>query len=380
LNNDLRAQGGGAAAVLVVSDSLAGNDVSAAFATRTMLIPFTTGRTAAAVITADAATILFAQPLEQLAVGSAGRPISANWRYEYTRPAYPARNVIAILQGSDPALRGQYVVVGAHNDHVGMVPAAVHIDHDSLRAFNTVMRPQGANDRPGAPTAAQQQRIDSLIAYARAIRPPRRDTVMNGADDDGSGTAVLLEIAEQFARAPAPKRSIIFISHAAEEVGLYGSRYWTDRITVPRDSIVAAHNMDMVGNGGVRDVKFGGAAQVQMLGARRLSAEFGDVIDSINAVRSETMAIDYSWDRTNALNRFCRSDQVSYFRYTIPVTYFSTGYSIDYHQATDEPQYIDYDKSARVGRFVHEIMTAVANRPNRLAVLPLEERDLSARC
>jgi Peptidase family M28 len=292
---------------------------------------------------------------------------------------YPARNVIAVLPGSDPTLRGEYVLVGAHNDHVGMVEGAP-FDHDALRAYNQVMRPQGANDRPGEPTPEQQARIDSLVAYARSIRQPRADSVMNGADDDGSGTALLLEIAERFATEPAPARSIIFISHTGEEGGLRGSRYFTDHPTVPLDSIVAAHNMDMVGKGRVTDVRFGGPAQVQMLGARRLSTEFGDVIDSLNAVRDETMAIDYSWDRTNALNRFCRSDQVSYFRHTIPVTYFSTGYSADYHQATDEPQYLDYEHSARVGRFVHEIMRTVANRPARLRVLPPEERDLSAQC
>ncbi|MBM4184240.1 MAG: M28 family peptidase [Gemmatimonadetes bacterium] len=293
-------------------------------------------------------------------------------------PSTPARNVIAILPGSDPALRGQYVLVGAHNDHEGLLEQA--IDHDALRAYNRVMRPQGANDRPGPPTPEQQARIDSLIAYARSIRPPRPDTVMNGADDDASGTGVLLEIAERFASGPAPRRSVIFISHAAEEAGLVGSRHFVANPTVPLDSIVAAHNMDMLGNGGVADVRFGGPAQVQMLGARRLSAEFGDVIDSLNAVRDETMAIDYYWDRTNALNRFCRSDQVSYFRRTIPVTYFSTGYSIDYHMPTDEPQYIDYEHSARVGRFVHEIMSTVANRPTRLAILPPEQRDMSASC
>jgi hypothetical protein len=292
---------------------------------------------------------------------------------------YPSRNVIAVLPGADPALRSQYVLVGAHNDHVGMVPDRP-FDHDALRAFNRVMRPQGANDRPGQPTPEQQARIDSLIAHARSIRPPRADSVMNGADDDASGTAVLLEIAERFTTGSPPRRSIVFISHAAEEGGLLGSRYFTDNPTVPLDSIVAAHNMDMLGNGGVADVKFGGPAQVQMLGARRLSQEFGDVIDSLNAVREETMAIDYSWDRTNALNRFCRSDQVSYFRHAIPVTYFSTGYSIDYHQATDEPPYIDYDHSARVGRFVHEIMSTVANRPTRLRVLPPAERDMSSQC
>jgi Zn-dependent M28 family amino/carboxypeptidase len=292
---------------------------------------------------------------------------------------FASRNVIAVLPGVDPALRGQYVLVGAHNDHMGMVPDRA-FDHDALRAFNRVMRPQGANDRPGQPTPEQQARIDSLIAHARSIRPPRPDTVMNGADDDASGTALLLEIAERFATGSPPRRSIVFISHAAEEGGLLGSRYFTDNPTVPLDSIVAAHNMDMVGNGGVTDVKFGGPAQVQMLGARRLSQELGDVIDSLNAVREETMAIDYSWDRTNALNRFCRSDQVSYFNRNIPVTYFSTGYSIDYHQATDEPQYIDYDHSARVGRFVHEIMSTVANRPTRLRVLPPGERDMSSQC
>jgi Zn-dependent M28 family amino/carboxypeptidase len=254
------------------------------------------------------------------------------------------------------------------------------IDHDSLRAFNRVMRPQGANDRPGAPTTAEQARIDSLITHARSIRPPRMDSVMNGADDDGSGTAVLLEIAELFASEPAPGRSIIFISQVAEESGLLGSRHFTDNPTVPRDSIVAAHNMDMLGKGRVTDVKFGGPASIQMLGARRLSSEFGDIIDSLNAVRDEPMAIDYSWDRTNALNRFCRSDQVNFFRYAIPVTYFSLGYAVDYHQATDEPQYIDYDHGARVGRFVHEIMTTIANRATRLAVLPVEERDLSSQC
>jgi len=292
---------------------------------------------------------------------------------------YASRNVIAILPGSDPALRGQYVLVGAHNDHVGMVPGRP-FDHDALRAFNRVMRPQGANDRPGDPTPQQQARIDSLIAYARSIRPPRADSVMNGADDDASGTALLLEIAERFATGPAPRRSIIFISHAHEEGGLLGSQWFTDNPTVPRDSIVAAHNMGMVGKGRVTDVRFGGPAQVQMLGARRLSAEIGDMIDSLNAVRSEPMAIDYYWDRTNALDRFCRSDQLMYFRYTIPVTYFSTGYSVDYHMATDEPQYLDYDHAARVGRFVHEIMSTIANRPTRPRILPPEQRDTSAQC
>src|SRR5207237_4625984 len=133
------------------------------------------------------------------------------------------------------------------------------------------------------------------IARARSIRPPRRDSIFNGADDDGSGTVVLLEIAERFA-SEKPARSIIFVSHQGEESGLLGSRWFVDHPTIPLTSIVAAHNMDMVGKGRVDQVKFGGPTSIQMLGARRLSREFGDVIDSVNAVRSEVMAIDKTWE------------------------------------------------------------------------------------
>jgi Zn-dependent M28 family amino/carboxypeptidase len=179
---------------------------------------------------------------------------------------------------------------------------------------------------------------------------------------------VMLEIAEKFAR-ERPARSIVFISHQAEEGGLLGSRWFTDHPTIPLDSVVAAHNMDMVGKGRVTDVKFGGPASVQTLGSRRLSREFGDIIDSVNAIIPEPMAIDRSWDvPANPLNRFCRSDQVNYVRKNIPVTYFSTGYSVDYHMVTDEPQYIDYDHSARLGRFIHAVMSAIADRKHRPAI------------
>ena len=274
--------------------------------------------------------------------------------------------VIAMLPGSDPARASEYVLVGAHNDHVGTNPIAV--DHDSLRAVNTVTRRQGANDAVCTPTPEQQKKIDSLIAAARKVRPPRRDSIMNGADDDGSGTVVMLEIAEQFA-AEKPARSIIFVSHQGEESGLLGSAWFVEHPTVPLTSIVAAHNMDMVGKGRVEQVKFGGPASVQMLGSRRLSREFGDIIDSVNATRVETMAIDKSWDVTaNPLNRFCRSDQVMYVLKDIPVTYFSLGYAQDYHQPTDEPQYIEYDHSARLGRFIHDVMMAIATRKDRPAI------------
>jgi hypothetical protein len=364
---DARAQRLGARAVFFVSlDSASAGSINAAFGERNGMRPAENSAAPAAVISRTAAARLFGRPVEQLAVGASGQPVTARWTYAWRISAAPARNVLAMLPGSDPARAGEYVLVSAHNDHVGTNP--VGVDHDSLRAANYVTRRQGANDPVCRPTDAQQREIDSLIARARAIRKPFRDSIMNGADDDGSGTVVLLEIAEQFAR-EKPARSILFVSHQGEEAGLLGSRWFTDHPTVPLNAIVAAHNMDMVGKGRVWQVKFGGPASVQTLGARRLSREFGDIIDSVNATRAEVMAIDKSWDVTaNPMNRFCRSDQVNYVRHDVPVTYFSTGYSLDYHQATDEPRYVDYDHSARLARFIHDVMWAIAVRKDKPAI------------
>jgi hypothetical protein len=364
---DRRAYAAGAVGILVASfDAMNANARNAAFAVRNGMEPLAdTPGYGAAAISSDVAAKIFGKPLSDVQIGAAGAPVTAVWHSNFTMSAYEARNVVAMLPGSDPARAGEYVLVGAHNDHVGTLARAV--DHDSLRAFNRIMRPQGANDRVprSGPTADQKRRIDSLIAIARSIRPPRRDSINNGADDDGSGTVVMLEIAEKFAT-EHPARSIIFISHQGEEAGLLGSKWFVDHPTVPLDKIVAAHNMDMLGKGRVTDVKFGGPNSVQTLGARRLSREFGDIIDSVNAIVKNPMALDKSWDvPANPLNRFCRSDQVNYVNKGIPVTYFSLGYAVDYHQPTDEPQYIDYDHGARLGNFIHDVMTAIANRKDR---------------
>ena len=365
LARDARAQGAGAAAVLLISqDVIPANTVTAAWTKRGAMQPAPAVATAlaAGAITRPAAAKLFGKGVDQLSIGDAGQPVSAQWSYDWRLSDTPARNVVAIKPGADPALAAEYVLLGAHNDHMG---SNAPVDHDSLRAVNMVTRRQGANDPVCRPTADQQRRIDSLIARARSIRPIRRDTIMNGADDDGSGTVALLEIAERFA-AEKPARSIIFVSHQGEEAGMLGSRWFVEHPTVPLKDIVAAHNIDMLGKGRVEEVKYGGPASIQTLGARRLSREFGDVIDSVNAVRQEVMAIDKSWDVTaNPMNRFCRSDQVNYVVNNVPVTYFSHGYSLDYHQATDEPQYVDYEHSARSSRFVHDIMMALATRKTR---------------
>jgi hypothetical protein len=367
-NREPRVAALGAKVVLLVAlDAASQTSIDAAFNERNGMRPAGPPATPGAAISSEVATGLFGRPVDQLTIGAVGQPVSGRWTYVFRPAPAEARNVIAILHGSDPARAGEYVLVSAHNDHIGTATTAV--EHDSLRAVNTVTRRQGANDTACRPTADQQRRIDSMIAHARSIRPARRDSIFNGADDDGSGTVVMLEIAELFAT-ERPARSIIFVSHQAEEGGLLGSRWFTDHPTIPLASIVAAHNMDMVGKGRVEHVKYGGPSSVQTLGARRISREFGDIIDSVNATRAEVMAIDKSWDvSANPLNRFCRSDQVNYVRHDVPVTYFSTGYNPDYHQLTDEPRYIDYEHAARLGRFVHDVMWAIAQRRDRPAVV-----------
>jgi hypothetical protein len=318
-------------------------------------------------ITRAAAERLLGAPLDGMRPGTAGRTVTGRFRF-VSRPAdAPARNVVAILRGSDPAVNGQYVGISAHNDHEGISRQA--FDHDSVIAFNTVMRPQGANDPVRAPTPEQAARIRALRDSLSADGT-RMDSIFNGADDDGSGTVTLLEIAEALAASPnRPRRSILFISHTAEESGLLGSQWFSDHPTVPRDSIVTVLNMDMVGHGRAEEVRGGGPYSIQMIGSRRLSTELGDLIDALNARRPTPMQIDYSWDAAgHPANRYCRSDHFMYARHGIPITYFSLGYHPHYHMVTDEPQYIDYEHMARVGAFLREIATEVANRPARLVV------------
>ena len=321
-------------------------------------------------ISPDAArALLGVASLDGLTVGQEGRVVTGNVEFIDTPAAFPSRNVIGILPGSDPARRGQYVAVGAHNDHIGLSTRV--LDHDSVLAFNQVARRQGAQDTLRAVTPAEAAHIAALRdSLTRAHGGARRDSVNNGADDDGSGTVALLEIAEAFARSKRkPARSLLFVSHTGEEKGLWGSQWFTDHPTVPRDSIVAQLNMDMVGRGKPTDAMGRGPNNIQLIGVRRLSTQLGDLIDSVNASRSPHMHVDSSFDANgHPLNRYCRSDHYMYARYGIPISYFSLGYHTDYHQVTDEPQYIDYEHMARVARFVHDVAEGVANRRDRLLV------------
>jgi hypothetical protein len=327
-------------------------------------------------VTPRVANLLFASPLESVAPGTAGRALAGTLMLRQAQA--PGRNVVAILPGSDPVLKNEYVAIGAHNDHIGFNNSPV--DHDSIRAFNMVARVQGADSpRPTSLTAEQTARIRALTDSLHARHGVRRDSINNGADDDGSGSVSVLEIAEALASAPVkPKRSIIFVWHTGEEAGLWGSQHFTDHPTVPREAIVAQLNMDMVGRGSATDVtgeiKEGGLARggtgyVQLVGSRRLSTELGDLIERLNQSNKLGLAFDYSQDADkHPQNIYCRSDHYEYARYGIPIVFFTTGGHADYHQVTDEPQYIDYNRMAQVATLVRDAAVTVANLDHRIVV------------
>jgi Zn-dependent M28 family amino/carboxypeptidase len=336
----------------------------------------TAGAPTVFVTPAMAAGLFGATSLDSVKSGTAGSAVGGTLVLHETQA--PGRNVVALLPGSDPALRGQYVAIGAHNDHVGYTHQPV--DHDSLRALNMVARPQGADSpAPGTLTDEQQARVRVLIDSLRALHPARQDSIFNGADDDGSGSMSVLEIAEAFATAKQkPKRSILFVWHTGEEAGLYGSAHFTDHPTVPRDSIVAQLNMDMVGRGGANDVTgetkggdltHGGPGYLQLVGSRRLSTELGDLIEQVNRDNKLGFSFDYSMDANgHPQNIYCRSDHYEYARYGIPIVFFTTGGHSDYHQVTDEPQYIDYDRMAGVASLVYDAAWKVADLDHRVVV------------
>lgn len=309
-------------------------------------------------------TILASNGMVDALVARDGAMLTMNLEYSETPAA--ARNVVAVLPGSDARLAGQYVALGAHSDHDPLLSSAV--EHDSLRAFNGMRRDLIASMPAGQrPTPAQFAELKVNVDSLRAVRPPRRDSVKNGADDDGSGTVALLEIAEALSNGPAPKRSVLFVWHAAEELGLLGADHYTEHPTVPLDSIVAQLNMDMVGRGGVDDIAGGGPRYVQLVGSRRLSKELGDLVETVNARRASPFQFDYALDADGHPERiYCRSDHAMYARYGIPVTFFTTGLHKDYHQVTDEPQYIHYAKFAELTVLVRDVAWELAERPRRV--------------
>lgn len=224
-------------------------------------------------------------------------------------PASPepatAPNVVGVVRGTDPELRQEYVVISAHMDHVGT---------------------------SGGSAA---------------------DTIWNGADDDASGTAGVLALAEAFAKAP-PKRSLIFLTVSGEEHGLWGSAWFTTHPPVPLDRIVANLNLDMIG----RNWK----DSIVVIGVEH--SDLGATVAQVAATR-RSLGITPMRDPWPQESFFTRSDHYNFARRGVPALFFFNGVHDDYHQPSDSPDKIDAEKESRVVRFIYYVALSVANAPAR---------------
>lgn len=318
-------------------------------------------------LTQAAAAMLFARrTIDGLPPGTTGGIVTASLDF-VELPSEWARNVVAIIPGSDPVLKHQYVAIGGHNDHVGMTGAPV--DKDSLKAFNDarnkLLLANNMLTLDSAKLAAIRVNMDSV----RKIHPkPRLDSIRNGADDDGSGSMAVLEIAEAIqAMKVKPKRSTLFVWHTGEEGGLVGSAFFTANPTVPIDSVVAQINIDMIGRGRAEDLPGGGPDYVGVVGSFFDSKDLGETVAALNKKSARPLAFDYKYDTTITWsgynNIYGRSDHFNYARQGVPIAFFFTGLHGDYHQSSDEAEFIDYPHYASITSYLKDVVIEVGNGP-----------------
>jgi peptidase M28-like protein len=233
------------------------------------------------------------------------------------------QNVVGILPGSDPRLKEEYVVFSAHYDHLKT----------------------GSNGE-----------------------------IYHGADDDGSGTSAVLAIAHAMSK-ERPKRSVMVVFHAGEEMGLLGSSYNTDvHPAVPLQKIVADFNIDMIGRSkpqgdtAAADEHLTDSNTVYLVGSDRISPELHGISEETNQ-QFQKMKLDYYYnDPANPERIYYRSDHWNYARHGIPVIFYFDGTHVDYHRPTDTVDKIDFEKMMKVTRLVFETGWRVAELDHRLSV------------
>ena len=240
------------------------------------------------------------------------------------KEAPPAQNVVAILDGGDPKLKDEFLVLSAHYDH---------------------------------------------------LKTGDNGEVYHGADDDGSGTVSVLEIAQAFSLGPRPKRSILIVFHTGEELGLFGSEYNADYDpVVPLDKLVANLNIDMVGRSrpagddDPRDAHLTDKDSIYIIGADKLSTELNRLSEDTNLATSR-MKFDYLYNDERHPERFYyRSDHYNYAKHGIPIIFYFTGVHRDYHKPSDVVEKIDFEKMERIDRMIFATGWRVANLDHRLVV------------
>ena len=251
--------------------------------------------------------------------------ISAQIAVSLLQTRATTQNVAGILEGSDPRLKNEYVVFSAHYDHLKTGP---------------------------------------------------KGEIYHGADDDGSGTTAVLAIAHAMSL-DRPKRSVLVIFHAGEELGLLGSEYNTDYApVVPLNKIVADLNIDMIGRSKPAgdkepaDEHLTDGNTVYLVGSNRISQELHKLSEDTNA-QYQKLKLDYYYNDPNNTERiYFRSDHWNYAKHGIPIIFYFDGTHVDYHKPTDTVDKIDFGKMTQITRLVFETGWRIANLDHSLAKTP----------
>lgn len=245
-------------------------------------------------------------------------PVNISLTQEKTVKELLGENILAYLEGSDPKLKDEVLVITAHYDHIGR----------------------------------------------------RGDAIFNGADDNGSGTSTILEVCQAFKLAKdagrGPRRSILFMFVSGEEKGLLGSKYYVEHPIFPLENTIANINVDMVGR--VDEKHADNPNYIYVIGADRLSTELHNINEAANKKYTQ-LELDYTYNEEDDPNRYYyRSDHYNFAERGIPAVFFFNGTHEDYHQATDTVDKINFEKMAIIGKLVFHTAWELANRDERIQV------------
>ncbi|MEQ9466840.1 MAG: M28 family peptidase [Ekhidna sp.] len=273
------------------------------------------------IVNRELAGWMYGKAFEEIKAGDEAEVI---FNADYLDKPIGTENVLGLLKGTEKP--DEILVITSHYDHVGIINGEIH----------------------------------------------------NGADDDGSGTVSVLEIAEAFSEASkkkkGPKRSILFMTVTGEEKGLLGSRYYTDTDPIfPLENTVVNLNIDMVGR--VDEAHAENPDYVYLIGSDKLSQELHELSENVNKTYTN-LELDYTYNDENDPNRFYyRSDHYNFAKNNIPIIFYFNGTHADYHKPTDTVEKIDFETMEKRARLVFYTGWEIANRPERIKADKKEGED-----
>jgi len=243
--------------------------------------------------------------------------VDISWKGVHDIHTTPGQNVLAYIEGTDPALKKELVIVSAHYDHLGK----------------------------------------------------RGNDIYFGADDNASGTSAVLEIAQAISiaktKGDGPRRSVLCILMTGEEKGLLGSQYYAERPVFPLANTIADVNIDMIGR---MDTKHTDPNYTYVIGSDRLSTDLHQINEKANETYTH-LKLDYTFNADNDPNRFYyRSDHYNFAKNGIPAIFFFSGVHEDYHRPTDTPDKIMFDKAVTIAQLAFYTAWELANREERIKV------------